>query len=233
MLDDLVSRGAYVSGTVPKSRRTNSPPFATFANRAAMTNSTTLKGAHNFIENATKSAYWVTREIPNNKLLYLLALRHGHGNRIAFLATSDPKLGPNTYCLERAGAHHQHFGLLYDEDRKILSSKQETLFAASNYGCISFFRERKVRFVTERQADAVWFLFRQFRFTSTTARKVFMAIKKDETVLSDDSNPILLKLCSLKHLLGINEPSTSTDPPAVDLDLANYSIFNVAELKIK
>ena len=232
---ELVTRGAYISGTVPKGLKTKNPPFATFANHAAMKLPTATKGAHNILEHATRSAYWVSRQLPGNKFLYYLAVRQGHANKIAYLATSHPRLGPNTYCLERAVVHHQFFGLEFDGQGNILRLK-DTEF--SDEGCVNYFRDVKgVRFVTERQTDALWFLFRQFRFTSTTARKVFTALEIYEATLpqveASESNQILSQLQVLNELLGLKKQPADHNVSDINLNFQNYEVLHVNELKNK
>ena len=158
---DLVIKGAFISGTVPKVKASNNQPFITYSSRALMDDHSSVPNAHHIIENATRSSFWVARTLPKHHTVNLLAVRQGHGNKIVYLATSDPDLGPGTYILEKNACQHKESGYYYNNDGKLFSSKQQKEYAASQDGCINVFARRyKIRILTERQSESIWFLLR-------------------------------------------------------------------------
>lgn len=226
LLYQLVDKGAKVSGTVPRSRGSDQA-FASFSSRAAMIAPTAVHGAHDILEYGTRSSYWVKK---GN--LYYLAVRQGHGGSIVYLTTSDLELGPGTYILERASIHHHRVCHVYQRDGSI--DPNPLNFTNSDDGCLNFFKvSRKLRFLTERQAEAMWFLLRDFRLTSTVSRKVLMTIRHNVIRRTDDSvNDIRMHdlLGNLADLLMLGEGAEQEVGP-LDFNFPNYQRLNVDALK--
>ena len=181
LVSTVVSAGAKLSGTVPHSKIAKIQAFHAHATHSALnvassssqqiTGSHILQQCHHFTETGSKAAYWVSQTLSNGKMVLLLAMRQGHG-KCVYLATSDTKLGPGNYIMESSGIHEHHYQCAYDE------SASECEFSEFQINCKMYFTMKSVRFVTQRQADAIWFLQRMFRFTSTVTRKVLMAIRR-------------------------------------------------------
>lgn len=227
LLYELVDRGVKISGTVPRSKFNKDPAFASFSNRAAMTAPTAIHGAHDILEHGTRSSYWAKK---GN--LYYLAVRQGHGRSIVYLATSDPDLAPGTYILERANIHHQRSNHVYQRDGSVNPNPIGVI--NTDCGCLNYFKnELKLRFLTERQAEALWFLFRNFRITSTVSRKVLTTIRHHVVPIVDSgANDLRMHelLEELGELLSLGEAPEHAEEP-LDHNFENYKNMNVDALK--
>ena len=240
----LVQAGTKITGTVPHNNTTKIQAFHSHPSTSAVnaatsviptsSNASNLKssrsltldngaGGHHFSEHGFKSSYWVKQTFANGKIAHLLAMRQGHGKSV-YLVTSDPSLGPGKYVLESSGVQAQSYSCFYDINGKKTQHTNEIL---TNTTSRERFKDgRKVRFVTQRQADALWFLLRMFSFTSTVTRRVLLAMRR-VNIDNDVPSDISLNIGKFVNILHLGEAF----PKEPALSFSDYDAMTLACLK--
>ena len=172
--NELVVKGAYVTGTVPHNNSAKQQPFVSFSSHDLLEvaeNDRNNQACCKILESGAKSAFWVKESLDGGHIIYHLAWRQGNG-KVVYLATSDPSLGPANWILERDATHaahpHRH---IYDRDGNPLPPDHKIWKSESIHGqFLQRSKDTEIWHMTEGQCDPLWWTLRSFMLTSSSAR---------------------------------------------------------------
>ena len=100
-LHDIVAKGGLISGTASHSNVAKLQPFITYSSHDALEADNSANCNFKILEQGAKSAFSVKEITPEGGIIYHTAIRQGYGKSIVFLSTSDPRIDPSKWIVER------------------------------------------------------------------------------------------------------------------------------------
>jgi len=233
LANKIASKGGVISGTVKKSRNANRP-FIEYPSMEASEKSK-LSGKFpnamfHISESGARAAYWVQERYPSdkNRATFFLAFRNGH-NKIVYLSTMDPSLGPEHWVLERADTNPNPFHVVYNhedaapEESKIESSTLQESKEEPDMDIFKILNGRSILRMTSGQNDHLWFLLRMFRITSHVAYNMIKNLYLLESI--SHHRDIISDLNTLRNILHFRG-----HPPLVECELRNLTIAELVQV---